>query len=100
MRRFTAILSVSRWAGNSFAPWRGVSVESTSPTTTGVPPNPWDSTRGAPVYVWRDQAQIDDATAQAARERETEILDAIETAMRVRSEQRDASRTPPTDGPN
>jgi len=62
--------------------------------------NPWETPRGSPVYAWRHSSQVKDAPASISSQKEQEILDAIEAAVRGISEQRSASGAPPTNATN
>jgi hypothetical protein len=62
------------WGADYYALWRGKSLGSDSSTTVSIPPNPWDKTRGAPVYVWRKESQIEGVSAQPTRERRIRFL--------------------------
>lgn len=53
--------------------------------------NPWEKSRGSPIYVWRRSSQVEDAPGSTAGQREKEILDAIEAALRGVLEQPNAS---------
>ncbi len=51
-------------------------------TSVCVPDNPWARPGGSPMYVWRRTSQVEDALATRSGERENEILEAIEAAVR------------------